>query len=367
MNTRDLQRSFFVPVTAMLAGVLALALPLAAGGAQRTFVSSSGQDINACSIAAPCRSFGTALAHTDPGGEITVLDSAGYGAVTIAQSVSIIAPSGVYAGVSVFSSFDGVDVNGTGVNVTLRGLSINGQGGNVGIKFQQGARLAIDGCTVSGMMGNGISATAANGAITIADTIARGNGNYGILVTGTLQASIVRSRAEANANAGFAFGDGASVSVADSTAVNNGMLGVHVLTGIAATTQVTLDRLEARGNSIGVLANAVVSGARTVVHVTRANLSQNPNGGLQACCPSYLGIVTASVTDSLVASSDVGIALYAPALSWTVTAGGNRVVDNNVYGFLNFGSAGTFNSRFDNTLAGNGIDTLGTITALFGQ
>ena len=40
---------------------------------------------------------------TDSGGEIVVLSSGGYGPVLINKSVSIIAPEGIYAGISVFS------------------------------------------------------------------------------------------------------------------------------------------------------------------------------------------------------------------------------------------------------------------------
>jgi hypothetical protein len=366
MDTRFWRHAFAAHALALLFAASSLGVPPDAFAAQRTFVSSTGVDTNPCSIVAPCRSFATALAHTDADGEIIVLDSAGYGPVTIAQSVSIIAPPGVYAGISVFPTFDGVVVNGVGARVTLKGLSINGQGGNVGIHFQQGARLDVDRCAISGMGGNGITADAASGTVTIADTVARGNGNYGILVIGALQASIVRSRAEVSGNAGFAFADGATVSVVESVAANNTDIGVHVLTNPAgATTKVTLDRLEASGSATGVLANAVASGAKTVVHVTRSNLSHNANSGLQACCPAYLGTLTASVTDSLVANNASGVALYAPTASWTMTVGGNRTVDNGI-GFLNFNSVGTFNSRYDNTLSGNLTDTAGTITALFG-
>jgi hypothetical protein len=60
---------------------------LASSGAyalsNHTFVSGNGSDSNPCSIAAPCRSFAGALAQTSTGGEIAVLDTAGYGAVTI--------------------------------------------------------------------------------------------------------------------------------------------------------------------------------------------------------------------------------------------------------------------------------------------
>ena len=81
-------------------GMLLITFAFASGSiaAQRTFVASTGLDTHPCSISTPCRSFGTAIAHTDDNGEIIVLDSAGYGTVTIAKSVSIIAPPGIYAG-----------------------------------------------------------------------------------------------------------------------------------------------------------------------------------------------------------------------------------------------------------------------------
>jgi hypothetical protein len=49
-------------------------------GPNRTFVSGKGTDSGACSLAAPCRTFAFALTQTAAGGEIDVLDPAGYGA-----------------------------------------------------------------------------------------------------------------------------------------------------------------------------------------------------------------------------------------------------------------------------------------------
>src|SRR4030095_3210618 len=99
--------------------------------AQRTFVSVSGHDTSpSCSIANPCRSFDKAITVTDPDGEIVVLDSGGYGRVTIDRSVSIIAPPGVYAGISVFPGETGVISNTAGVKIVLRGVLLNGQSGN---------------------------------------------------------------------------------------------------------------------------------------------------------------------------------------------------------------------------------------------
>src|SRR4030095_16908796 len=99
--------------------------------AQRTFVASNGLPANTafnCSLVKPFRAFSEAIGVTNAGGEVIVLDSAGYGAVTITKSVSIISPPGIHAGISVFSG-DGVTINaGASDIVVLRGLSINGQG-----------------------------------------------------------------------------------------------------------------------------------------------------------------------------------------------------------------------------------------------
>src|SRR5262252_7389517 len=87
-----------------------LSLTSASAQVQRTFVSGGGNDANPCSRTAPCRTFTQALMGTSPGGEVVVMDSAGYGAFAVAHAVSITAPPGVYAGISVFSG-DGIDIN----------------------------------------------------------------------------------------------------------------------------------------------------------------------------------------------------------------------------------------------------------------
>ena len=65
----------------VIAAALALAatLPAAPAWAQntRSFVSGHGLDTNACTLAAPCRTFQVALTHTNAGGEIGALLAAG--------------------------------------------------------------------------------------------------------------------------------------------------------------------------------------------------------------------------------------------------------------------------------------------------
>src|SRR5215469_6005800 len=118
---------------------------------QRTFVSALGSDSNPCSRTSPCRTFAQAIAATNPGGEVVVLDSAGFGPVTITKPVSITAPPGVYAGISVFSG-DGIDINaGPTDTVILHGLTINNQGGTgSGIVFTAGGALHVENCVVNG-------------------------------------------------------------------------------------------------------------------------------------------------------------------------------------------------------------------------
>src|SRR5258707_1277031 len=122
------------PITHVALALALSCLATSAAGIQRTFVASTGVDSNPCNLAAPCRTFGAAMAQTASGGEVIVLDSGGYGAFTVLQPVSIIAPAGVYAGISVFTG-TGITINaGAGV-VTLRGLTINNLGGDIGIDY----------------------------------------------------------------------------------------------------------------------------------------------------------------------------------------------------------------------------------------
>lgn len=107
-------------VMTFAAAWLVIASPLAGATVQRTFVASTGLDTNPCSLSQPCRSFNHAMSQTSDNGEVVVLDSAGYGPATITTSVSIIAPPGVYAGVSVCVG-TGITLNASGIRVLLRG------------------------------------------------------------------------------------------------------------------------------------------------------------------------------------------------------------------------------------------------------
>src|ERR1700687_5869016 len=116
----------------LVALFIAAASP-ALGLANRVFVSArSGNNANSCdNILTPCQTFAGAVVQLNPGGEAIVLQSGGYGRVTITQSLTIEAPPGVTAFIHPPSG-DAIAINAGSSTVTLRGLTLN-VGTNSGI------------------------------------------------------------------------------------------------------------------------------------------------------------------------------------------------------------------------------------------
>jgi hypothetical protein len=236
-----------------------------AGLANRTFVSGTGSDSNPCSLAAPCRSFAGALAQTAAGGEIAVLDTAGYGQVTIAKAISIVNEEGVEAGVTATSG-DGITINaGPADVVNLRGLTLVGAGGTQGIAFNSGGALNIQNCVIRGFTsGEGLHLVpTASADINISNTIVSGN-NFGINLEPsgtslTVTASFEQVQAIHNGNDGINV-DGQGMTggslraiAADSLASGNAASGFvgDSMAGKAATV-FTLANSKATNNATGV-------------------------------------------------------------------------------------------------------------------
>src|SRR5271169_468531 len=115
---------------------VALALAFTAGAAaqnNRSFVATTGNDANSCSAAAFCRSFEAALAVTNPGGEIVVVNSGGYGPMTISQPV-VITAIGIDASITQTTAGQQAINITTNGEVTITGLNLNGGGtGQAGV------------------------------------------------------------------------------------------------------------------------------------------------------------------------------------------------------------------------------------------
>jgi hypothetical protein len=298
------------PYVAIAAAVAALA-SAQAHAAGRTFVSGQGLDTNPCSLAAPCRTLAAALAATSSGGEIIVLTTAGYGPVTIGQSVAIIAPPGVTAYIPA-SGGPAITVNGSGISVVLEGLDIDLFGGATGILFQNGATLSLDRIEINGSGGSGggnnIQHNAANGVLTMANSVLRRGGNCFVAQSSSPSSpaltTIVNSRAE-GCYMGFVAQANSVVSISQTVAAGT------------SPTSISICYADFAALGTGVL------GLDSVV-------ATNCELGVGSGPINYPGIPTVTVSNSLVTGNETGVESYedssGPAKGFTY--GNNRVFGN---------------------------------------
>ena len=308
--------------------------------AQRTFVASYGNDANPCTLTLPCRGFSAAIAQTGPSGEVIVLDSAGYGPVTITQSVSIIAPDGVFAGITVPAGADGVDVAGADIVVVLRGLTINGQGGNVGISFLQGRALHIDRCTVSNVIGRGISLTPGDefpAAVYITDTkVDEGGGTYpsraGIYAEGNVDVSMDRTQVYGFLLYGILARNGPRVAIANSAFAGAaaGGAGIQISSDDgASTTMATISNSTLRDASFGVATGTEGAGSTVIIAVTNVTVSNYASYGVALSGES--GNQIAVISDSTMignAKQVAGDGIVAFGAGVSATISGNTISGN---------------------------------------
>ena len=80
-----------IPLT-VLATALACSWTAPAHARARTFVASYGNDANPCTFGSPCKTFQVAVNTVDAGGEVTAIDSAGFGPLIIDKAVTITSP-----------------------------------------------------------------------------------------------------------------------------------------------------------------------------------------------------------------------------------------------------------------------------------
>jgi hypothetical protein len=308
MSRRQSAICFLVVLILFLTGFAPSVFALA----NRVFVSArSGNDANTCdNILAPCQTFAGAVTKLNPGGEAIVLDSGGYGKVTITQSLTIEAPPGVTAFVHP-STGDGITINaGATDTVVLRGLVLNGGPGN-GIKANTVGTLHIENCVISGFSALGIDITAPGSRSFIKDTICRQNAFSGINIASG-RASIDHCRFEGNSGDGM-FVENADVTVRDSVSAGNLTGGFHAVSNSAEVTVLNLYEC----------------------------LSTN--------------------------NSEDGVRAFRSAGSLTVRVANSSIVDNGGVGLNNLGT-GTFESLGNSLVRGNtGGDTGGTITVVLGK
>ncbi len=225
----------------LLVGLLLLSpfsTDFAAAQATRTWVSGVGDDANPCSRTAPCKTFAGAISKTAAGGEISVLDPGGFGAVTITKSINIVAV-GALGGI-LSSSTNGINVNiGQNDVVTLSGLHIEGaaQGsfaGLSGVRMLGPGRLQIIDCMIRDFTVAGVNIAPSSGtAKVVIDRTQIINAKTGVIsnaTNGTSLAVVSRSALTANGRAGAeSIGANGRVVLSDTLVTGN-------LTGLLSTT-----------------------------------------------------------------------------------------------------------------------------------
>jgi hypothetical protein len=334
----------------LLAVILSALATTEAHAVQRTHVSAAiGDDANTatgCTPVAPCRTFQAAMTVTDPNGEVIALDSGGYdNAVKIWQSVSLIAPPGVYAGISALPNTAGITISAPStINVVLRGLTISGQGGSRGIYMFRGTTLTVENCVISGHTSGGIDVSRERLApsditVRISDTIIRDNGNTGVRISENVNVTITRATISGHSLAG--------IDVSAQRA------------GVAATADIGDSTLD--GNGIGL---SIVAGSTTNSHakvsIRDSRVVRNSNVGISTGT-SMGSTVSLSASNNIVSNNFNGI--VASTVDTRIWASGNTVSDNTNFGLLNEGGA-LFESAGNNAVRNNGTNKSGEITVI---
>ena len=277
-------------VTAAAALVMSAAVaPAWAGTAHRAWVSGHGTDAAGCGApTAPCRSF--QYVHDNivaTGGEIDVLDPAGYGAITITKAISIVNDGVGTAGVQAISS-PAITINaGPGDAVYLRGLELDGQSTSIdGILLNSAASLVVENCVIRHFASDGmlLQPTAGSVFARIADTAVLENGNQGILYdpfSGSAVADIVLDHVSVDQNGGgvaiSAFHTSGSVQVAisNSDASHNASFGVAADGAASRNTVIEVSSTTMNQNQEGV--HTFDFG---VIHVARSIMDENSDFGI---------------------------------------------------------------------------------------
>jgi len=287
-----MSRSATVIASALAVAATLPIVPAQAAARDRVFVASYGDDSNPCTFLSPCKTFQQAVDVVAVNGEVTAIDSAGFGPINITKAVTITSPPGVEAGIQAAPGGYAIGIVAPGANVSLRGLTLEGAGvAYNGIVFDAGDSLTVTDCVVQNFIndntittGNGILIEPTSGAISfvITNTIVSNNGFVGINYipqSGSATATGVIDRVVATNNiTGIAintgFGGGPmTVAISNSIASNNSNSGIFFQNGSAALT-VSIDNTSVSGNAV----NGIAALNTTQVLLGRSAITGNGVG-----------------------------------------------------------------------------------------
>jgi hypothetical protein len=176
--------------TIAVAVALACLLPAMSAPAMaqrdRVFVASYGSDSNPCTFGSPCKTFQQAVNVVADGGEVTAIDSAGFGPILIQKAVTITSPDGVEAGIVAPSGGTAITITaGASDAVILHGLTIDGAGTAAnGILFNGGAILEVTNCIARNFTESGLAySTSSSTTFKVTNSEFDDNGIQGIVIS----------------------------------------------------------------------------------------------------------------------------------------------------------------------------------------
>ena len=265
--------------------LLISAVSSASAQPSRTWVSGIGFDDNPCSRTAPCKSLAGALSKTAIGGEISVLDPAGYGGVTITKSVTINGTPGAGYG-SILASLPGVpgiviamSKDDPYKTVRLNWLDINGASAGLhGIRIVDnqaaGVSVVIENTNIDGFTGSGIlDERSVGGKLTIANTVVRHTLQSGIKIASggktKIQATLANVRVHNSAQAGLTVNGGAKATVRNSV-FSGSAFGIDVE---QANSEVSVDGSTISHNTTGLFTNGGAA-----LRLSNSNVAFNDSG-----------------------------------------------------------------------------------------
>ena len=196
-----------------LPGLLALGLLAAVPATQaqtatKIFVASTGLDTQSGARNAPVRSLAVAESLVAAGGEIVVLDTAGFGSLNITKSLAITVPPGVNGFIT--TTGYGLTINAAATDVvSINGLIIEGGAANAtgnGIQVTSVGNLKITNCTIRNFPVGVVQDTGNASQMVVSGCSISGCG-YGVLVqsegSGTVSAVVTDCKID-TANSGGA-------------------------------------------------------------------------------------------------------------------------------------------------------------------
>ena len=253
-------KSIYSSAISIMAVALVACSQLAQAQATRTWVSGVGDDVNPCSRTAPCKTFAGAISKTAAGGEISALDPAGFGSVTITKSMTING-DGTLAGI-LNSGVSAVIINaGVGDTVRLRSVSLSGGSlvspGTYGVRVLQAGQVTIENSTIEG------------------------NATAGVEVNTTAATNVVLRNVQIR-------GGAASSGVS-----------VQTTAGLAS---VVLDGVHIQGQGTGSTSVGVAAGANAVIDINRSNINFNSTGIAFSAASALVRL-----SDSTISMNGIGI------------------------------------------------------------